>query len=330
MKLTDISSRLGLSVSTVSRALRNAEGVDSETRTRVLAEAARAGYRGPGRQNPARSGKPRTVLALSLNDAVSISQDAMAGMSQAAIDLNVSILTHQAQLTGAESILNPKLQPPAMRAGQLDGIVLMSGWPNSIAADLQRLLPVVSMLHDYPACDMVGLDEWEGMKTLAAHLEGMRPGPTGYFEIRGRPTGPTRLMTAFHAVREAQPAVEIEHQEPSSGLASSPGAREFSSHVKAGVRTWICADTRSAEVLEKLAQSLGLTVPEDVMGAIFYPSQRQASPAKGWPCLKVPSDELGIAAVRRLLHRIEHPAEPIRRILLQAGLAARETLPDPI
>ena len=117
MKLTDISGRLGLSVSTVSRALRNAEGVDTQTRSRVLAEAARAGYRGAARQRLARGVKTRTVLALSRNDSSSMSYDAMAGMSQAAIELNVSILTHQAPHEFPESILNPKLQPPAMRAG---------------------------------------------------------------------------------------------------------------------------------------------------------------------------------------------------------------------
>ncbi len=321
MKLNDISSRLGLSVSTVSRALRNAEGVDTQTRTRVLAEAARAGYR--GRQRLVRSGKTRTMLALSRNDSGSISYDAMAGMSQAAIALNVSILTHQTPHDFPESILNPKLQPPAMRTGQLDGIVLLNEWPGAVVSELQQIHPVVSMLYDYPGCDFVGVDEVEGMKTLTSHFG--NPGSVGYFGVCAGTTISSRLHAAFLTLRATEkdsPVVEIPHS--ASAGAGSFGAvtTELSRYFERGVHSWICPDVPCAEILKECAHSLGPEIPDTLQVGVFHPSGRPT--ATRWTSLTIPGEELGIAAVRRLLHRIEHPSESIRRILLKAGLSNHE------
>jgi|GEM_PF-5161346 len=318
MKLTDISVRLGLSVSTVSRALRNAEGVDALTRNRVLAEAARVGYRRAAHQRRARNARPRTVLALSLDDSVSISRDAMAGMSRAAVEWNVSILTHQTRQNSAESILNSKLQPPAMRAGQLDGIVLMSEWPSAIVGALRQICPVVSMLYDSRECDVVAVDELEGMSMLISHLESVRPGPVGYFESRRPSTLHQRLRTAFRAARADLSAVMVE------GGADAPD--ELSGHIRNHIRSWVCPDAVSAEYLKEAAAATGAA---DLSVAAFYPATPPSAYPRRWASLRIPGEDLGIASVRRLLNRIEHPGEPVRKILLRAVLDPLEPTPAP-
>lgn len=60
-KLSDIAKRLGISVSQVSRALSNKNGVDPELRESILAEAVKIGY-----QN--NSGKHASTLALVFHD----------------------------------------------------------------------------------------------------------------------------------------------------------------------------------------------------------------------------------------------------------------------
>ncbi len=327
MKLTDLSCTLGLSVSTVSRALRNAEGVDTQTRTRVLAEAARAGYRGPGRQRLVRSGKTRTILALSRNDTRSVSYDALAGMSQAAIEFNVSIVTHQTPHEAPESILNPKWQPPAMRTGQVDGIVLLNEWPDPVVAELQLGHPVVSMLYDYPECDVVGLDELEAMRALVAHLEAVRSGPLGYFGFCHGPTLYNRLHDAFKTVRgrtREEPVVKVPRQiDPEKREAAHCG--ELFDHIKNGVHSWICPDGPSAELLINNARFCGDDDIRNLLVGVFYPSGRHSANETRWTSLDFPGEELGIAAVRRLLHRIEHPSESIRRIAFKAALAPGDT-----
>lgn len=322
MKLTDISSRLGISVSTVSRALRKAEGVDTQTRTRVLAEAARAGYCGPGRQRLMKTGKTRTILALSRNDAGSISYEVTAGMSRAAIELNVSILTHQTPHDSPESILNPKLQPPAMRTGQLDGIVLLTEWPDAAVSELQKVYPVVSMLYDYPGCDVVGIDEVEGMKTLASHLGSA--GSVGYFGFRDGSTIHRRLHAAFRNVDSTKIDLRVIEvpREPHSGIpAAESGANELLRYFDSGMYAWICPDGASADQLKDIAQGLGRGTAESLVIGVFHPSRRPGPDTLHWPTLEIPAEELGIAAVRRLLQRIEHPLESIRRISLKATLS---------
>jgi len=325
MKLTDISSRLGLSVSTVSRALRNAEGVDTQTRTRVLAEAARAGYRGPGRQRLMKTGKPRTMLALSRNDSGAVSYEAMAGMSQAAIELNVSILTHQTPHDCPESILNPKFQPPAMRAGQLDGIVLLNEWPEPVVSELQLIYPVVSMLYDYPGCDVVGIDEAKGMRTLVSRLSGA--GLPGYFGCRGGSGIHKRLRAAFRTAQAGgAPVIEVQHDPLATNASIDNGVAELRRHIRQGVRSWVCPDSASADLLTASAKSPGSRTLDELVVGVFYSGNRQSAHATQWTSLEIPSEELGIAAVRRLLHRIEHPTESIRRIFLSVDIVSSNQL----
>ena len=322
MNLSDISSRLGLSISTVSRALRNAEGVDARTRARVIAEATRGGYRGPARAGTAKGGRTRTFLALSHGDSESIPSGAMAGMSRAAIEMNVSILTHQTPGDAPESILSPKHQPPAMRAGKVDGIVLLHSWPEAIVNGLQENLPVVSLLFDARDADVAGIDCLEGMETLFAHLSLTRPGAVGYFDCHAHP----RLRQAFAGLQppDITPTVIELHGREAGEAAIGQIARSAAE----GLRSWICADVASAECLAECARRAGLRLPKHLSVAVFHPSSRQSLSPLRWTTLEVPAEELGVAAVRRLLHRVEYPDECVRRVLLKAGLLIGETTPE--
>ena len=330
MNLSDISKRLGLSVSTVSRALRNAEGVDAKTRSRVVAEAARAGYKGHG--NP-KGGQTRTFLALSHHDAGTIPSGVMAGMSQAAIELNVSILTHQTAHDSPESILNPKLQPPAMRAGQVDGIVLLHEWPEAVVAKLQQMLPVVSLLLDYSDVDVAGIDAMEGMETLVKHLERTRPGPIGYFGFCRDSAFSGHLYAAFTAVcpdLNAGAHVELTSKMLSGNAPLEAVSAEFSLFAKKGIRSWVCPDVACAELLAEAGRSARLHVPADLSVAVFQPAIRPSTSSVRWTSLEVPAEDLGIAAVRRLLNRVETPDESVRRILLKARLSVGDTTPETV
>jgi LacI family transcriptional regulator len=321
VKLTDISTRLGLSVSTVSRALRNAEGVDAQTRSRVLAAASQAGYRGASRLRRGKSGRTRTILVLSRNEAGVIGYDAMAGMSRAAVDLNVSILSHQTP-QDLESILNPRLQPPALRAGQVDGIILLHEWPAALVADLRQLQPVVSLLHSYEGVDMIGVCALQGMELLVSHLAAGGSSSIGF--LGGRPeTAAARLQSAaFHA---ACRVCGIGGNDV--GACGSEALREAADMARGGVTSWICADARPARALTEHLAGCGL--PAAVQLAVFTPSSAQPARSPRWTSLKICADDLGIAAVRRLIRRIDCPAESPRSVLLRAGLSRGETTRDP-
>lgn len=327
MNLSDISLHLGLSVSTVSRALRNAEGVDPGTRARVLAAAAKGGYRGPSKLLSGRS-RTRTLLVLSHNSSGTIQSGAMAGMSQAAIELNVSILTHQPPNDAPESILVPKLQPPAMRSGQVDGIVLLQEWPGEIVTQLTEIHPVVTLMHDSGIADFVGVDAEDGLLKILCHLGETRQGPVGFFGLSENSPSSHHLLAALSAACAASGrAFDSSRTVIADGTVADKAAlrSRLGRLFLDGIRTWICPDEARAEMLQELTQGPGQVAPGDILIGVYHATVRPASAKPRWTTLDFPAEELGIAVVRRMLHRIEAPSEPVRSILLKASLIRGET-----
>ncbi len=302
--LSDLSVRLGLSVSTVSRALRNAEGVDVATRARVLAEAARAGYRGLSRSPGNRAGGTRTMLVLSRGDVGMVPYDALAGVSRSAIELNISIVTHQTPPEAPESILQPKWQPPALRAGQVDGIILSQDWPESVVEELGRLRPLVSLFRAFPGIDHVGIDPFDGMDRLVGCLA---EGDLGFYGGDGKVSFTRQLAGAFQTACG-------DHGRRGFHAADWQEALKM---AQAGTRAWICSDVTNAEILAERFRGAGWRVPGDVALAVFLSAGYTGRPTC-WTALTTNLEDLGAAAVRCLHHRIEAPLESVRRILLQA------------
>jgi DNA-binding LacI/PurR family transcriptional regulator len=250
----------------------------------------------------------------------------MAGMSRAAVLGNLSIVAHQVPAHEMESILDPRRQPPAMRMGQVDGILVAQGWDAGVVEELRRGHAVVSVHERYEGCDFVGADLADAVVRLASEIPDRSP---GFFcasseaeehlweEIcaaagvrMGRPSVMDRLVTTSLADgKSASDSGAGSWQEKMGALAS------------AGVRSWICADAASAKNLFGHLAAIG-GCPPDVLAIV------QPGPASGLPgnILRTGPDagEIGMAAVRRLVRRIEMPDEPVRSILLQSKTVIRE------
>lgn len=326
MKLTDISGRLGLSVSTISRALRNAEGVDKRTRTRVLAEATKVGYRGQKRHSRFRDVDTRTILVLSRSDGGEMHYDAMMGMSRAAVHLNVSLLSHRTPEGAPESILDPQFQPPALRAGQVDGIVLAQEWPEDLVGELQRMRPVVSLFYEYPNVDLVGIDPISGMEQLLEHVTNCPGRRAGFHGHRASSIFSKHLVGGFLSAC----VIRGESHPPVVALDSRSASRKgLLKLVKAGVSAWICPDAASARRLSNDLESIGLTVPGDASIAVFLPTGPMPA-VTSWTSLVPSPDDFGSTAIRCLLQRINAPAESRRNVFIEARvLPAGQASPSP-
>jgi LacI family transcriptional regulator len=321
--LSELSVRLGVSVSTVSRALRNAEGVDSGTRARVLAEAARLGYRPPLRADRRGAERPRTLLALTRADAGALPSGVLAGLSRAAIEGNVSILTHQTPAGSAESILNPRLQPPALRSGMVDGLIFLQEWPRALVAELAQNRPAVSLWYGYPGLDHVGVEPSSGMNDLLAHLGPRGEELVGFFGHLPESEFSRRLVAAFQAALLLRGA-------PAGPVAAATEADLADLVLPAchrGIRHWICADAEAARLLETAAGRAGLQIPRDLGVAVFLHSPSPG--ARCWTSLTISETDLGVAAVRRLLHRLSNPDESVRHILLEARMSPGDSTLSP-
>ena len=170
--LAAIAKKLGISISTASRAIRNADGISSETRTKVLEAAESLGYDSSRRSSLEISKNPHHIMALAQCNSPQSDQRYLAGMSRASVTLNLAILSHHISSEECSSILEIKNQPAAMKAGMVEGLVLIHRWPSEIAARLSQKWPMVSIVHHYPETniDHIGIDDRSGVATLMSHL----------------------------------------------------------------------------------------------------------------------------------------------------------------
>jgi DNA-binding LacI/PurR family transcriptional regulator len=335
--LAKIAQSLGISVSTASRALRNADGIHPETRRLVLNKAGELGYVLPGLQGPDIKARPHQILALATEIAPGTDQGFLTGMSRASIAMNLAVLSHHVAPEDASSVLDHERQPVAMRAGMVDGIALIHYWPREIAAKLAERFPTVSVVHHYPDAeiDLIGVDDRAAAAALFRHFLQGGHKKIGFF---GFCPEVSWSRSRFAAYVENLAAVGISYEEKNVcpiGLDAALAYKEFSDtgwgsrvlqRYKQGVDAWICPSATTSLTLVEFFRSKGLKIPKDV--AIANSSQL---PTNGQPVTSMhfSNEAIGAAALRRLVNRLQNPRELARVILLPPEFKMGETTRTP-
>jgi LacI family transcriptional regulator len=336
VNLAAIAKRLGISISTASRALRNAEGIRAETRTRVLQAAETLGYDFSRRNALEISPHPHHIMALAQCSSPQTDQRYLAGMSRASVMLNLAILSHHITTEECPRVLDPRHQPPAMRAGLVEGLVLIHRWPSEIAQRLSEKWPMVSIVHHYPdtTIDHIGIDDRTGMAALMSHLQSGGHKRIGFFGLCREMSWACSRFSAYveRLVRmgfayEPQNVIEISLEEALATVTfeCGPWTERAISRTKAGVDAWVCSSTATAHTLCRCFRDRGYRIPEDVAVTGYHSSKINPADLPLLTSTEVADEELGAAALRRLLHRFSHPDESQRSVLLPARFMEGET-----
>lgn len=334
VNLTTIANKLGISVSTVSRALRNSPGTHPLTRSRVQDIATSMGYRTV--EKAVKVVAARNVLTLSQGQGTAGTELYMAGLSQASLALNLSLLSYHYAPDACEKVLDSRHQPPALRTGEVSGIVLMHRWPENVVIELAKRLPVVSIVHGYPlvGVDLVGVDDREGVLMLVRHLISKGHRHIGFFGYcRAMSWARSRYCAFLEAMAEQNIMVEPGDVIPislesalSPSLVEMPDIIELvMKQVSSGVTAWVGSSEILAYSLCGALMARGLSIPKDVAVTGYH---AQIYSVLGLPQLtstKIVSQDLGVAALRRLVTRIDNPKETSRSILLPAQFIPGET-----
>lgn len=322
----DIAKMLGLSTATVSRSLRNDESIRATTRARVFQAAQKLGYRIP----EARRGAVRTrqikTLQLLVGSATGLGpagDEIIAGISEAASahDAHLSVY-----VTPPNSRLVGDAEPPAMRAGLVDGAILLHSFAPDVVAELSTRVPVVSMVHRFEnlPIDCIDTDERLAVMHLYGMLERAGHQRIGYVELGAGKSWEAARLSGFREAsfsRELSPTQAPRLKVGADLSACTEVSKQIQKHVEQGVTAWICACDPVAYQLNGELRNLGLEIGKDVVVAGFDglappPGEPQI------PTVRVPYRDLGGAAVRRLAHRIESPTSRIRDILLRHDFVA--------
>ncbi len=330
--IDDIASKLGMSKSTVSRALRNIRGTKSGTRKRVLEMAAEMGYvlgkHGGSEESEA------SILTLSLGYHGASDQSYLTGISEVAIDRNVAVMSHHYRPQECKKVLYPDSQPRALRTGQLDGIILLHRWPQDVVRELKRRYPICSVIHTYPGLkiDVIGIEEREGMEELMRHLVSTGSKEIGFFGYcaemswsRSRHAAYVEALGLLNLPYQPEHVIPVTLAQASAEEAFTFPTEKIEALIAKGVTSWVCSSETLGYTLTRCLLEKGYKIPEQVSITGFH---AQLNPPYGLPRLTTTesaSEEIGRAALRRILMQVSNPKESHRTILLPCRMIVGET-----
>lgn len=326
MKIADISKDLGLSISTVSKALNGYPDVSETTRELVLKRAREMGYQPSASARNLRRGRT-DKLGLLINHSITyISEyltELLAGAGYVAEKNGQNIILYM------ETVQHPEGIERICRSREIDGALLL--WANPASEMLQifdeERMPylVLGRRVAHENASFVAPDNESGAYQLTRHLIDIGHERIGFMArpIHGL-TNTDRLGGYRRALREAGLAVETQYivttqLEPNSGYYAMQYLLDL---PKPPTAVFAFYDLLAVDAM-RAASERNLRVPDDIaiVGFDGLPSSLMTYPAI--TTARQPLREIGQVAVELLLERIGDESVPMRQITLPVELVIR-------
>ncbi|OLV18499.1 Transcriptional regulator of rhamnose utilization, LacI family [Deinococcus marmoris] len=320
ISLTDIAARVGLSVGSVSRALRSAEGVSPETRDRVLHAAVELGYD---------LGNLHAVQIARLGVLIHRGENALAN------NLFYSAVLHGAEtacrahgLAMAYSTVGPGDDLGALVAQQQLDALLCVGYFEDELLDALRATgkPLVLVDHSAPGLPSVNSDNFGGAYAATAHLLGLgrtrvafMGGQREHFSIRERRRG--YLQALADAGMDQDPVLDATRQPPELESGAHTAMHALLALPQPPDAVFAFNDASAMGVL-RACQAAGLKVPDDIAVVGYddvFPTDHARPPLSS---LRVDREALGACGVELLLDLQNRPAE---QMVVPTHLIVRES-----
>jgi DNA-binding LacI/PurR family transcriptional regulator len=322
--IRDIAERAGVSVGTVSRALKNQRGLSDETRRLVRRVARELGYD----EGRLRGGKGQRLVFLLHRHHSSFAANpffshVLHGVEEACRGYGVvpTLLT-----TGPADPVRDQL-----RLHEPDAL-LVGGYFEAEVLNLLAGLELPMALIDYsmPGMASVNPDNVQGGHLATRHLLGLGrqriaylAGSLAHFSIREREQGYRRAL--FEAGVLADPALEVVAP---PGLATDAGAavamRQLLRLPQRPDAVFAYNDSAALAAL-KVCQDAGLRVPQDIAVCGFDDLPAAAQSATPLTSLRVDMEGLGRAGVELVMRGSELPREttlPVELVVRQSTVAS--------
>lgn len=339
-----IAQRLNLSRATVSRSLANHHAISAETRRRVQEMADKLGYQqSPGRVG--RRGKNSRALTIGVLIGIPAEKVEMAtfpyilrGIQARAEIEHVTIdVCYQAPADfHPESGRQPVFRN--MRQGNWRGTILIYPFAEKAVEMISQRLSTVAVLESYnqPGIDIIDTDDASAMVALVERLAEAGHKRIGFLSW-DYPIGGHWVARRFSGYIEAlfglgldfNPEWVLNVRKNSPRLSPAQVADNVARRIREDrVTAWVCAADHQAYQLALDLPQRGLRVPEDC-SITGFDGLDPAAGQKRVTSMRVPHEQIGSAAVTRLVNRIQHPTAPRRKILVEAELVAGETIAPP-
>ncbi len=327
-RLEDIAARVGVSVSTASRALAGSAAISAETRRAVQEAATALGYRLPAQGRRAKKSATRMV-------GVVVGALHNRFMTQLLEHLHHSLREAGYQMT---LIIDSMSEASALQTlrplvdGYLDGLIIATATLDSpVVAELRRRgIPMVLVVRsvEQSGLDTVEIDNVHAGEVCVRHLVelghrriGLVMGPRNTSTSRDRVAGTLRYLASEGIAAADVPLVWGEYTTESgySSAMSMLAAHPDLTAIVAG------NDTIAIGVLEA-ARRRGLAVPEQLSVIGFDDIPIAGSPLLSLTTVRQPVEAMARTAARRLVDRMSSQTPtPAVHDLLPIHLIQRST-----
>lgn len=326
--IQDVAAAAGVSTATVSRVLNNPSLVAAGTAERVQAAIRELGYR-PNLLAQGLMTRRSRVLGIALPDIHGeFYSGLLRGADAEAHRLGYHLLVSSEALNGRAPDLSGSLA-----FGLINGLVLMITEPNELLwREARQLgLPIVMLDSEEPdeGIDTVMVDSAAGARQAMLHLlEGTRAercffvgGPPGNFDSK-------RRAEVFRScLREAgcEPRTEqiaFGQYDLNWGMA---WVKEQKKRTDLRGCAVLAGDDEIALGIVRGAEDAGLSAPGDLRVVGFDDTRIASLVRPSLSSVRVPLAELGAAAIRTLVRRIDEPAAATEHVRIPTELIVRES-----
>ncbi|MBL8995179.1 MAG: LacI family DNA-binding transcriptional regulator [Spirochaetia bacterium] len=330
-----IARRLGVSATTVSRALRNHPGLPAELRFRIAREAERIGLDfTPRKKAQVFENTHATFQVLVGGKAKPGSPEArvterlVLGMSRSARLHFADLRTDYFSPEELESWREAKDLPSHLRPDKVHGFVLIAVLPLRALELLKAIGPCVQIVQRHPeiALDRVDHDDSQSMNLLVAHLVSLGHRRIGFATTKtGRSFEFSRY--AGYAAALSQYGIEFEKEHVvafEKNIPEETSFKKIQDRVNGGVRAWICVHDGLGYRVQAAMKKKGLHIPRDlsICGFDHLPPPEGLLPLTS---IEAPFEVMGAAAVDRLVNSLRRLDTECAHVLFDTRLIPGET-----
>lgn len=330
--IEDVAKKAGVSVATVSRALRGMPHVSPSTRARVKEIAVELDYQAnphAARLAARRSGTIGVALPI-LNSW--FYGNVLAGIETAVSEDHLDL--HLVTVDGLEALERFATAVPSL-SKQVDGLVLIDVFmPDRLWSMLERSgLPIATVGVDPGVFDAVVIDNVAAARTAVAHLVDLGHEEIGFIgggvdEALEFESGPLRLQGMVEAMEARCLRFRTDLSVP-GGFSVQGGTEAMEELLRRdpGLTAVFCASDEMAIGAFRTLRDAGRSVPGDVSVVGF--DDHVASDALGLTTVRQPVSLMAAKAADRVLKRVGGAEDAVETIELETELIVRSTTAAP-
>jgi DNA-binding LacI/PurR family transcriptional regulator len=327
--IKDLAKKLNISVSTVSRALRNAADVNPETKQAVIALAKELNYE-PNLMAWGLAKRKTKIIGIIVPAIHSnYFSEALSGMTEVANEYDYHLMFCQSNEDANEEIKCIR----KLAACHVDGLLISVSKDTHDASELEKVremgIPVVMFdrtLSNFP-CNKVVVDEYEGAYKAVEHL--IKKGCKRIAHL----AGPVNASVSINRMKGYLDALADYHLPVDEQLIVRCNA--FEDDALAGIKKIMriknlpdgifFINDLSAITAIRFMQKKGIRVPETIKIAGFNDDPVSAMVEPSLTTVMQPGYEVGKLSMRMLVDEINSPASGFQNIQLRTQLIIRNS-----